>query len=405
MLNNFKIITLTHKSFPLQDLGAFILEENNLQNRLTDIKNHFNFRGLFYTATCNRLLFLIDDTTEETDTFVQDFFLTVYEGLPSKQLQNAISKVEYYKQDQAIRHIYEVSSSVDSLVVGEREIFRQLREAYEKCYHWNLISDQIRIAFQSMVKVAKQVYATTRIGEKSVSVVSLAISKLLALHIPKDEKIVLIGAGQTNLLVCKFLKKNGFDNISVYNRTFTKAQLLANKFKYGTAHQLNELTTLDDFKVIFLTTSSKNHILTEEHIKNLRLRKDRRFIVDLSIPANVDPEFCLSEGIDLIDIEALKNLAKENLSFRIKEVEKVNHIIEQSVKEFRGLFHQRLIEKAFSNIPDEIKAIKKRATEQVFHNELNLLDDESKALVTKMMDYMEKKCIGIPMKAAKSVII
>lgn len=405
MLNNFKTITLTHKSFPLQDLGVFILEENDLQNRLSAIKDHFNFRGLFYAATCNRLLFFIDDVNEDTGTFIRDFFLTVYPDVPVRLQHNAIAKVEYYTQDEAIQHLYEVSSSIDSLVVGEREIFRQLREAYEKCYQWGLISDQLRIAFQSMVKVAKQVYATTRIGEKSVSVVSLAISKLLALHIPKDNKIVLIGAGQTNLLVCKFLKKNGFDNVSVFNRTFAKAQSLAGKFKNGSAHHLNELDTLDDFKVIFVTTSSKDHILKEEHIKNLRHRKDRRFIVDLSIPANVDPDFCLREGIDLIDIEALKNLAKENLSFRIKEVEKVNHIIGKSVKEFRGLFHQRLIEKAFSNIPDEIKAIKKRATEQVFYHELNLLDDKSKELVIKMMDYMEKKCIGIPMKAAKSVVI
>ncbi len=405
MLNNFKVITLTHKSFPLQDLGAFILEEGDLDLRLQQIKNQFSFRGLFYTATCNRLLFFIDDSKPETETFVSNFFKTVYPTLSSKQLQNAISKVEYYTQDKAIKHMYEVASSIDSLVVGEREIFRQLREYYDKCYQWNLISDQLRVALQSMVKVAKQVYANTRIGEKSVSVVSLAISKLLAMHIPKDEKIVLIGAGQTNLLVCKFLKKNGFVNVAIYNRTFSKAQTLAAKFENGTAHHLQELNDLKDFKVLFVTTSSKKHVFTEENIHHLQFRDDRRIIIDLSIPANVDPEFCSREKIDLIDIEALKNLAKENLSFRIKEVDKATQIIDQSILEFRGLFHQRLIEKAFSAIPDEIKAIKKRATEQVFHNELNLLDEDSKALVIKMMDYMEKKCIGIPMKAAKSVVI
>jgi glutamyl-tRNA reductase len=405
MLNNFKVVTLTHKNFPLHNLGKFILEENTLEIQLNHLMKFFNFRGLFYSSTCNRILLLIDCDQTFTEPLISEFFLRLYPHLSQEDRILGRQGAQIYHKEEAIRHLFEVASSIDSMVVGEREIFRQLREAYEKCYQWNLISDQIRVAFQTMVRVAKNVYANTRIGEKSVSVVSLAISRLMSAHIPKNEKIVLIGAGQTHHLVCKFLKKNGFENVTIFNRTLSKAQALASKFANGKALPLTDLNSLEDFKVLFLTTSSKHHLLTEDQLERLQSREDRRYIIDLSVPANISPDLCNLFGIELIDIPALKNLANENMEFRRQEINKVREIIDNSLREFASLFHQRLIEKAFKGIPDEIKAVKKRATEEVFKNELEQLDESSKLLVIKMMDYMEKKCIGIPMKAAKSVVI
>jgi glutamyl-tRNA reductase len=405
MLNNFKVVTLTHKNFPLHVLGKFILEESTLSEQLVKLREFFGFRGLFYSATCNRILFLIDCENSFTDSLLADFFVNLYPHLTLEERTLGWEGAQIYRSEESIRHLFEVASSIDSMVVGEREIFRQLRESYEKCYQWDLISDQIRVAFQTMVRVAKNVYANTRIGEKSVSVVSLAISKLLHAHIPKDEKIVLIGAGQTHHLVCKFLKKNGFENVTIFNRTLSKAELLASKFAKGQALPLSDLAYLDDFKVLFLTTSSKEHLLTQDSMERLQTREDRRYILDLSVPANVSPELCNLFSIELIDIPALKSLANENMEFRRQEIQKVKEIIDSSLREFASLFHQRLIEKAFKGIPDEIKAVKKRATEEVFKSELEQLDENSKLLVIKMMDYMEKKCIGIPMKAAKSVVI
>lgn len=405
MLENFLVLTLTHKSQKLGDLGRFILEEDNLPATLSSLKEKFNFEGLLYTATCNRMLFFIDLPQNRSKNLVSDFFNYLYPRLSKEDMSHAISRVEVYEGEASIKHLFEVASSIDSLVVGEREIFRQIRESYERCLQWGLISDSIRIACQQMVSVAKNVYANTRIGEKSVSVVSLAMSKLSRMKLHKDAKIIMIGAGQTNVLVSKFLKKYGFTCVTVYNRTFEKAKQLADQFADGLALPLADLSDLKEFDALFITTSAKEHLLTEEHFKHLVATDRKRVIIDLSIPSNVEKSLCDQYGINVIDIESLKNLAKENLSFRMGEVKRVHEIISEGCAEFRQIFQQRLIERAFQDIPDEIKAIRARATEQVFRHELSQLDENTQLLFHKMMDYMEKKCIGIPMKAVKGVVI
>ena len=129
---------------------------------------------------------------------------------------------------------------MNSLVIGEREILRQLREAYDQSVAWKLTGDDIRLAMRAAVETAKAVYSNTRIGEKPVSVVSLAIQKLLAAKTPKEARILLIGAGQTNKLVTKFLHKHSFSNVVVFNRTLEKAEGLANMVD-GKAYTLDHL--------------------------------------------------------------------------------------------------------------------------------------------------------------------
>lgn len=405
MLGNFLVITLTHKSQKLGDLGRFILGEENLSTTLSSLKKRFDFEGLLYTATCNRMLFFIETSTNGQKVAVPEFFNYLYPELPQEEIAQAVSRVELYEGEASTKHLFEVASSIDSLVVGEREIFRQIRESYERCLALGLISDSIRVAYQQMVSVAKNVYANTKIGEKSVSVVSLAMNKLSKMKLHKEAKIVMIGAGQTNVLVSKFLKKYGFNNVTVYNRTFEKAKQIADQFSNGAALPLAELNELKTFDALFITTSAKDHLLAEKHFQQLQPSESKRVIIDLSIPSNVEKSLCEQYDIDVIDIDSLKNLAKENLSFRMGEVKKVHDIIMEGCIEFRQIYKRRLLERAFQEIPHEIKAVRVKATEQVFRQELSQLDEDTQLLFHKMMDYMEKKCIGIPMKAVKDVAI
>ena len=123
--------------------------------------------------------------------------------------------------------IYLVASSVDSLIIGEREILRQLRTAYDACRRAKLTGDSIRLAIKISVETAKRVYSNTKIGEKPVSVVSMAMRELENKQIDKNARILLIGAGQTNTLVAKFLKKFGYSNYTIFNRSLENGQKLA----------------------------------------------------------------------------------------------------------------------------------------------------------------------------------
>lgn len=409
MQDNYKILTITHRRTDLKQIGQYVIKSSDnteLKGRLEALKEKFGFSELFYLATCNRVMFLFR-TDEKIDLyFAQRFFKFINPELKTAQI-DALEDILYLLEGEAaIKHIFEVAASIDSLVVGEREILRQLREAYDQCKEWNLVGDNIRLLFQLLVVSAKEVYAQTKIGEKPVSVVSLAIQKLLASGLSKDARILLIGAGQTNGLVAKFLRKYEYSNVVVFNRSLPKAEQLAN-YLDAKALSLADLPEYKEgFEAIIICTGATQAILDQKlYTQILGEDKSRKFVIDLSIPNNVAAEVVQHFNLDYVEIDDLRQLAKVNLSFREKEVEKARVLLEKNIEDFPVLYRQRQMELAMRKVPKEIKAVKTKAMNEVFKKELESLDAETVALLDKMMTYMEKKCIGIPMKAAKELVL
>jgi len=353
-------------------------------------------------ATCNRVIYLYKSASALNLPFLTAFFHTVNPTLSPDYVQRIITA---YEGKEAINHIYEVAASIDSLVVGEREILRQIRAGFAKCEKWGLIGDSIRLLMKHLVEASKEVYAQTRIGEKQISIVSLAIKKLLESDISRDAKILLVGAGQTNLLVSKFLVKYEFKNVTVFNRSIEKAEKLAERFD-GSAFLLETLPDYQaGFDCMIVCTGATEAIIKQPlYQKIIKKDTDQKLIVDLSIPNNVSKDVVDNFNINYIEIEDLKQLAAQNLSFRKQEVGKAKILLRQQINEFQKIFQQRQITKALQSVPSEIKAIKQRALNEVFKKDLDALDENTKALVEKMMTYMEKKCISVPMKAAKELV-
>jgi len=405
MLNGFKILTVTHRDVQLEQISDFILshsEEEELATKLTTLKHSLQLEELLYIATCNRVIYLFY-TEEDLDiNFINTFLQTVNTTLSHDFIQQVVAA---YEGQEAIVHLYEVSSSIDSLVVGEREIMRQIRASYAQCKEWDLTGDHIRLLLKYLVQASKEVYAKTRIGEKQVSIVSLAMHKLKEQQLPAKSKILLIGAGQTNTLVSKFLLKQGFQHITVFNRSYDKAKVLAEAVS-GQAHLLKDLPNYSvGFDCLIVCTGATKAIVDASLYQQL-LNGDRqeKTIVDLSIPNNVDKEVLTTFATQYIGIEELKELAALNLEHRKKEIGLAKILLKEQIKKFERAFERRQIEKSMRHIPIEIKAIKKRAMEEVFKKDLEGLDEETRALFEKMMTYMEKKCISVPMKSAKKLV-
>lgn len=359
-------------------------------------------------ATCNRVLYFFY-TEEDFDfnlSFAKNFFQTVNPDISKEYLAKVANVAQLLEATDAIEHLYDVAASIDSLVVGERQILGQLREAYDQCYTWGLTGDNIRVAFQQAVVSAKEVYAKTRIGDKPVSVVSLAVRKMLSANVPKDARILLIGAGQTNALVAKFLAKQEFTNVTVFNRSFQKAKELA-KLLGGNAHTLTDVKKYTEgFDCLFVCTGAIDPIVTPELYEHLlQGETDHKIVIDLAIPQNVAPEVVENYNLQYIEIEGLRAMAKENLAFREGEVEKAKELLATYVEEFPILFKQRQMERAMSRVPAEIKAVKARALSEVFRKDVEQLDDQTRELLERMMTYMEKKCIAVPMKVAREMAV
>lgn len=406
MLKGYKILTITHRHTPLQAIGEFVVtysSDEELQAKLHGLKEKFGLDELAYLATCNRVLYLFYTENDLSSSFEKEFFQTIQPEISTELLSEHVT---FFEGKNAVDHLFRVASSVDSLVVGEREILRQLREAYERCRAWNLTGDHLRILMDSAVIGAKEVYGKTRLGERSVSVVSLAVKELLNTNIAKDARILLIGAGQTNSLVAKFLKKYHFENVTVFNRTLERAERLAEMLE-GSAYPLTALGNYKGgFDCLVVCTGATQAVVGKDLYKKLLGGETgRKVVIDLSVPNNVEQVIGENFNVQYIEIEGLKALANENLKFREKEVANALTLLEEHIVAFEVSAQHRRIERALHEIPSEVKAVRDRAMNEVFKKDIESLDDSSRELLERMMTYMTKKCTGIPMKVAKKALV
>src|SRR3569833_3994691 len=206
-------------------------------------------------------------------------------GLCSKSMGLFLGKASIYEDNEALNHLLRTSCSMESLVVGEKEILAQMRKAYEQCKEAGLTGDYLRMVMHTVVKTAKEVYTKTNISRNPISVVSLAYRKLKELNLCTNARVLIIGAGETNRNLSKYLQKHKFFFFVVFNRTVNKAAVLAADLG-GEAFNLEALKTYKKgFDAIITCTSSTEPIITPEIYEGLlNGETGRKTIVDLAVP-------------------------------------------------------------------------------------------------------------------------
>ena len=401
-----KILAFTHKQIDLKSLGKLVICEQTLDDRLKNIQQVLDVKEIFYIGTCNRVEFVFTTGRELDREFILRFLTVLDMGLPEEYMDRFIENVSIYEQVEAFNHLLRTSCSLESLVVGEKEILAQVRRAYEACRLSGFTADYMRMIMNRVVKTAKEVYTHTNISKNPVSVVSLAYRKLRDLTITANSRLLIIGAGETNKNLAQYLKKHKYSNFSIFNRTVANAESLAKDLN-GTAYSLSELENFNEgFDVIITCTGATEPIITEELYRKL-LKGDtgKKVIVDLAIPNDVAPSVIKNFPVHYIEVESLKEIARKNIQERYDELVSAEQIIDQNIKEFDLDLRQRKIEIAMSEVPQKIKAIKSKAMDIVFADEINTLDENSRLVLERVMDYMEKKYISVPMVMAKEILV
>jgi glutamyl-tRNA reductase len=405
-LEYLKIIAFTHKQIDLKSLGKLVICEQTLDDRLKNIQTELGVKEIFYIGTCNRVEFVFTSATRLDKAFTYSFLRVLNMGLPEEYMDQFVENVSVYEQVDAFNHLLRTSCSLESLVVGEKEILAQVRRAYESCRIAGFTGDYMRTVMNRVVKTAKEVYTNTNISKNPVSVVSLAYRKLRDLKMSSNSRILVIGSGETNKNLAQYLKKHKYSNFSIFNRTVENAEVLAKDLN-GVAYPLFELENFrGGFDAIITCTGATEPIITEELYKKLlNGETSKKIIVDLAIPNDTAPGVIQNNPIHFIEVESLKETARKNIQERYDELIHAEQIIDQNIREFDLVLRQRKIEIAMSCVPQKIKEIKNKAIHAVFAEEISGLDENSRLVLEKVMDYMEKKYISVPMVMAKEILV
>ncbi len=401
-----KVIAFTHKQIELKELGKFVICNETLESKLNKLKEKFDIPEIFYIGTCNRVEFIFYTAQELTQPFVHSFIQTLDFCLSEKNLEEVSAMASLYEDVEALNHLLRISCSLESLIVGEKEILSQVRKAYDCCREAGLTGDYLRLIMSQVVKTAKEVFTNTNISRKPISVVSLAYRKLRDLKMCANARILIIGAGETNQNLSKYLKKHKYSNFAIFNRTFSKAESMALELG-GKAFSLDELKNYSKgFDVIITCTSATEPIITNDIYQSL-LNGDveKKIIVDLAIPNDTCRQVVENNPIHFIEVNSLQEIANQNIQERYQELVHAERIIEQNIQEFKPMLRQRRVELAMREVPEKIKEIKKTALSSVFANELECMDPGSREVLEKVISYMEKKYISVPMVMAKEILV
>lgn len=405
-MEGFHILAFTHRQLEVNQIGWLHIAPDDQKERLSALKSAFGFDELLYISTCNRVEFVIRTAQRINEDVVAQIIRQLFPSYDSEKVGLYAVNAQIYRGTAAVEHLIKVTSSVDSMIIGEREIITQVRKAYQDCKGYGITGDGIRLLIRYTIETAKKVYTETNIAQRPVSVVSLAYHTLKGKDVPLDARILVVGAGVTNTNMSRFLKKHGFTDFTVFNRTLSKAETLADQLN-GRAYPLSSLGEYDKGFDVLITCTGADQSIIDEKIYSQLLQGDKssKIIIDLAIPSDMHEDVIQHHVVDYISVDFLQQISSKNLEKRALEIIHVEEIIQDAVEDYKSIFKERQVELAMRSVPEKVKEIKSTALEHVFAKELDALDENSRETMERIIDYMEKKYMSMPMKMAKEILL
>ncbi len=325
------VLGLSHKTAPVAVRERFALPDGRADEAVGALSQSPGIDEACILSTCNRVEFLVRSNAEEGPEARILEFLDEFD-LPVKDAQPYFYR---YADREAVQHIFRVAASLDSMVVGEPQILGQVKESYQRAKRAGAIRGPLDQLLTSSFRIAKRVRQETGIGEMAVSVSYVAVELAKKIFGDLDGlSILIVGAGKMSEATARHLKASGGSELHVVNRTFERAQELAQRFN-GTAapyERLFELLAQAD--VVISSTGAPGYILNKEAARKLNAARRHRpiFFVDIAVPRDIDPEINEIDDMFVYDVDDLQQVADANIKHRRKEAQLAESIVEEEVE-------------------------------------------------------------------------
>jgi glutamyl-tRNA reductase len=386
------VLGLSHKTAPVAIREKFALSEEAVPQAAERARTVPGCHETFLVSTCNRIELY---AACENGAALEEALGTVMAEVGGANPGAVRPHLYAHTGPQAIKHLFRVAASLDSLVVGESQILGQLKAAYESCRQGGQTGPVLHRAMERAFTVAKRVRSETGIGRSSVSVASVAAD--LARQIFGDLatcNVLLVGAGKMGELAARHFKTHGARELLVANRNFDRARALAESLG-GHPRSLDELETLlSQAEVVVTSTGAPTHIITTAMVKRaLKARKYRPiFFIDIAVPRNIEPAINSMDNVYLYDVDDLSGIANENLAGRKREAEAAELLVANEAERF-------LKDLAGSSVTPTLQALRRKADElkagelERAMRKLGDLDEKQRKTVEMLADGVVNKLL------------
>ncbi len=344
---------LNFKTAPVELRERLACKEEELYHILPLLKESSGVQELCLLSTCNRVeLYAFSEKEGDVRALIDTF------GEMKGLRKGSLDKQSFLlKNDKAVFHIFKVAASLDSMVVGEPQIVSQFKSSFRIAKELGTTGKILNRVFDKALRTSKRVRTETGISRNAVSISYAAVE--LAKRIFGDIKkarVLLVGAGEMGELAANYLKRLGA-KLYITNRTYEKALKLAQNLE-GNALRFEEMSDyLVDMDIVLVSTGARHHLLTSELMEDVMKRRsyEPMFIIDISVPRNVEPAVGQIEEVFLYDIDDLKQVVESNLRDRKREAQKGEIIVWDEVNKFMRWFEGLKVEPVILKIKDSVR--------------------------------------------------
>lgn len=374
------VIGLNHKTASIEIRERLAFQESEIEEALREVKFLSSIREAMILSTCNRVELYA--TSKEIEKAILELkqFLSQFRQFPLEKFERSLYLLI---GAEAVRHIFRVASSLDSMVVGEPQILGQIKEAYQKANESNTSGVIFHRLLHRAFHVAKRVRTETKISNSAVSVSSVAVELAQRIFGTLEERTVfLIGAGEMIELAARHLVSEGVKRIIVTNRTFERATALSKEYR-GEAIPFEEITVgLKRADIVISATNSPKPLLTSEQIARVMKERKQRpvFFIDIADPRDIEPKVGDLENVYLFNIDDLQKVAYENLKDREKEAEKAEKIVEEEVERFVSWYQSLEVTPTIVALRKKFEEIREKELKKMLSLHPELTEKERKSL-------------------------
>lgn len=396
------VVGLNYKTAPVEIREKLSFIEAELPNAMAALKKEKSILEDVIVSTCNRTeIYAVVDQIHTGRYYIKSF-LSKWFDIPIEDFEKHL----YIREnDESVEHLFRVASGIDSMVLGETQILGQVRKSFLDAQEIGTTGTIYNRLFKQAITFAKRAHNDTTINENAVSVSYAAVELAKKIFGSLSHKhITILGAGKMGELAIENLYGSGVGRVTVVNRTFEKAEALAQKFK-GEAKSIKELQcTLLETDILISSTGSTEYVIDYELMQFVeRLRKGKPlFLVDIAVPRDIDPRVEDLPNVFLYDIDDLQGIVEANLAERKQAAKQIQEMIGQEVVEFKDWV-------ATLGVVPVISALRKKAntiqleTMKSIENKMPNLTERERKILSKHTKSIINQLLKEPILQAKEI--
>jgi glutamyl-tRNA reductase len=354
----FAITGLNHRTAPLEVREKLAFSEQSLPEALRALKGEPGLLEGMILSTCNRVEVAVASEDACDPLALATGFFEHSRGIEHGWANPYL----YHHEDrEAVRHLFRVAASLDSMVLGEPQILGQLKAAYATAKVHGALSGFLDVLLTRAFSVAKRVRSETEIGRSAVSVSYAAVELARQIFGSLDgKKVMVVGAGKMSELAARHLRRSGVAGICVTNRTRERAVELARLFDGVIVDYDRFAAGLHEVDIVIASSGAPHYILSPDDVRRaLEARRNRpMFLIDIAVPRNIDPAVNRLDNVFLYDIDDLERVVNSNRQERAKEAEQAEAIVALEVDRMVGRLHAREVTPTIVSLQEQLEQIR-----------------------------------------------